>query len=625
MRNQEDPVRLAVIGHVDHGKSSLVGRLLHETGNLPTGKVEAIQGMCARRGMPFEWAFALDAFRVERDQGITIDTAQIRLKTRKRDIVVIDTPGHVEFLRNMVTGAASADAAMLVVDAAEGIQAQTRRHGQMIELLGLKQVAVAVNKMDLTGWSQARFDALAGESRDYLGSLGLDRGRIAVVPVSARDGDNLIAPSPRAAWYDGPPLLDAVSAFKSAVGADDLPLRFPVQDIYKFDERRILVGRVESGRFAVGDEVLFSPSNKTARIASIESWPGTGRVTRGAAGEAVGITLDQPLFIERGEVMSLPDSPPALTNELRARIFWLGKRPLQAGGRYRLKLNTAEHAVDVAAVDRAIDAGDLSESSGGAIARNAVAEVTLRSRKLIAADDFGANSRTGRFVLIEDTAIAGGGTIIMKDIADQRPRYAIKSAHVHTVEDAVALNDRWRAKGHKSGILWLTGLSGAGKTTLAFELERRLFGQGYDIYVLDGDNIRHGLSSDLGFAPEDRAENIRRVGEVAALFARAGVLVITAFISPYRTDRDRVRQIAPDLFHEVHIRAGVEACERRDPKGLYAKARRGEIPSFTGVSDPYEAPSAPDLVVDTEKLDVEASVGLLLDYIRRKFQVSERA
>ena len=608
------PLRVALAGHVDHGKSTLVGRLVHDTGSLPEGKLEAIRASSAKRGMPFEWAFLLDAFQAERDQGITIDTTQVWLKTAKRNYTLVDAPGHKEFLRNMVTGAAAADGALLVVDAKEGVREQSRRHAYLLSLLGLTQIVVAVNKMDLVEYAQARFAEVAREIESYLESLGVaPKG---VIPVSGREGDNVASRSPAMPWYNGPTLVEAIDGFKPSPSPVDQPLRFPIQDVYKFDERRILAGRIESGRLKVGDTLAFAPGGRKAKIASIEAWPEDAKPTEAEAGRSIGITLDDQIFVERGQIGHLEESGPVETNSLRARIVWLGRQPLVRGKRYKLKLATSEHAVEVQTIERVIDTADLASRAADAVAAGEIAEVVLRARATLAVDDARTMARTGRFVLVDGYDVAGGGTITLDGHAHTR-RDVIRSTNVKREVGRIELAERWQANGHKSGILWLTGLSGAGKSTLAIELEQHLFRKGWHVTVLDGDNIRHGLSADLGFAPEDRTENIRRIGEVAALFARAGIIVITAFISPYRADRDRVRKIAPDLFHEVHVSADLATCEKRDPKGLYAKARAGKIQEFTGISAPYEAPESPELVVDTGTHSLEACLGQLSDYVER--------
>lgn len=611
------PLKIVMVGHVDHGKSTLVGRVLYDTGSLPDGKYESIVEMCKVRGMPFEWAFLMDALQAERDQGITIDTTQIWFNTDFRDYVLIDAPGHKEFLKNMITGAAASDAAMLVIDADEGVQEQSRRHGYLVHLMGVKQVAVAVNKMDLVDHSEARFKEVKKEYRAYLKSIGVDTTQF--VPVSARDGDNVSARSENMPWYTGPTVVDVLDGFESVTAPVNQPLRFPVQDVYKFDGRRIIAGRIEAGSLKVGDELLFSPSNKKARVRSIESWNTDNLPQKVRAGECVGVTLDEQLFIERGHLASHVGNPPTETDVFLARVFWLGREPLRVGARYKLKLNTTELPVEVQEIRHIIDTGDLSEVNADQVERNAVAELVLRTDEIVALDDFGELSRTGRFVLVDGYDIAGGGIISMEGYADQRQLITVESTNIQRVDHVVTDEIRAARNGHRGGVLWFTGLSGAGKSTLAIEVERQLFEKGYQVYVLDGDNVRHGLNANLGFSPEDRAENIRRVGEVAALFARAGTIVITAFISPYRSDRDRARVAASDDFHEIYIKADVEACERRDPKGLYKKARAGEIKNFTGISAPYEPPASAELDVDTSDADVETCVTQIIGYIEDNF------
>ena len=611
------PLHVVIVGHVDHGKSTLVGRLLHETGSLPDGKVEAVAEMCRKRGMPFEWAFVTDALKAERDQGITIDVSHIRFRTALRPYVLVDAPGHREFLRNMISGSAASDGALLVIDAAEGVRDQSRRHAFLLHLLGMSQVVVVVNKMDLAEDPEARFAEIEREFRRYLSGIGI--APLAVVPASARTGANIAARDPAMAWYSGPTVAEALDRMAASAPPRDLPLRLPIQDVFKFDARRILAGRIESGRLHVGDTLLFSPSNKIAKIRALESWNTPAPLFTAAAGQSVGITLDEQIFVERGEVASHVENPPVETSVFRARLFWLGKAPLAEGKSYTLKLGTATTPVTVERVERIIDTADLSTRAGGAIERDEVGEVVLRVRGLLALDPFAANKRTGRFVLVDGYDLVGGGIVSMDGYADQRALVTVKSTNVEAVTHRVTAEMRAGRAGHAGGVLWFTGLSGAGKSTLAIELEQRLFAKGYQVYVLDGDNVRRGLNANLGFSPEDRAENIRRVGEVAALFADAGVIVISALISPYRSDRDRARHAAGERFHEVYIKAGLETCERRDPKGLYKRARLGEIRDFTGVSAPYEPPSAPELVIDTEALAVEDAMARLVDYVETHF------
>jgi bifunctional enzyme CysN/CysC len=611
-------LKIVIVGHVDHGKSTLVGRLIWETGSLPEGRYEAIRAQSERRGMPFEWAFLMDAIQAERDQGITIDTTQIRFRTERRPYVIIDAPGHKEFLKNMVTGAASAEAALLLIDAAEGVQEQSRRHGYLLHLLGVDQVAVLVNKMDLVGWSADRFGQVAEDYRAYLQGLGVRP--VCFVPVSAREGDNMMQHSPRMPWYQGQTVVEVLDGFAFKPTLVDRPLRLAVQDVYKFDQRRIIAGRIESGRLAVGDEVIFSPSNKTARVRTIEAWNVAEPPQEAEAGQSVGVTLDEQIFVERGEVMSHHEHAPLESTVFKARLFWLGRSPAEIGKVYTLKLGTLEAPATIEAIERVIDTSDLSSREATRIERNGAGEVVLRTKRLLALDEHQANPLTGRFVLVENHLPVGGGIVSMEGYPDQRGLVTVRSTNITAVGHAVTRDARSARNGHKGGVLWFTGLSGAGKSTLALALERELFAKGYTAYVLDGDNVRGGLNANLGFSPEDRAENIRRVGEVAALFADAGVLVISSFISPYRSDRDRARQAAGDSFHEIYVKASLEACESRDPKGLYQRARAGEIKDFTGISSPYEPPESPDLVIPTDELDIEDCLARLIAYVGERFR-----
>jgi bifunctional enzyme CysN/CysC len=611
-----EQLRTVIVGHVDHGKSSLVGRLFYDTGSLPEGKYEAIKAMCERRGMPFEWAFLMDSFQSERDQGITIDTAQIWFKTAKRDYVIIDAPGHREFIKNMITGASSADAALLLIDAGHGVQQQSRFHGYLLHLLGIRQIAVLVNKMDLVGWSKARFDEIQGIYSSYLAGIGVTADHF--IPISAREGGSIAQRHPELSWYQGPTVLEALDGFRPSLRAAELPLRLPIQDIYKFDERRILVGRIESGRLRVGDRVLFSPSNKTAVVASIEGW-NEPRILEAQAGQSVGFTLDEQLFVERGEIVSHVENAPVETNVFRARLFWLGHQPLKAGDQYRLKLATREVPVTVQQIERVIDADSLSVLTGAEVPRHGIGEAILRSRGMLALDEAARLARTGRFALSDGQNILAGGLIDMHGYPDQRQAVTVRATNIYKEAHRVTAPMRSARHGHAGGVLWLTGLSGAGKSTIAMEVERRLFNKGYQVYVLDGDNVRHGLNANLTFTPEDRAENIRRVGEVAALFADAGLIVITAFISPYRADRQRARSAAGESFHEIYIQADLATCETRDPKGLYKKARRGEISDFTGITAPYEEPETAELIIDTTRETVEESAQTIVEYVERTF------
>ena len=606
-------LKIVIVGHVDHGKSTLIGRLFHDTDSLPDGRMEAIEKMCERRGMPFEWAFLMDSIQAERDQGITIDTTQIRFATDKRPYVIIDAPGHIEFLKNMITGAASSEAALLLIDAKEGVQEQSRRHGYLLSLLGIPQVAVLVNKMDLVDYDAGRFGEVAETYRAYLAEIGVEA--VGFVPISAREGDNIASHSRNMPWYQGPTVLGMLDGFQPRPPLADRPLRMLVQDVYKFDQRRIVAGRVEAGRLAVGDEVVFSPSNKTARIRSIEAFATPETPSSAEAGESVGVTLETQIFVERGEVMSHLEHAPMETNVFKGRLFWLGDQPLTVGSQYGLKLGTLECPITVEAIDRVVDTEALDRDDKERIERNAVGEVVLRTRRMLALDEHHVSAATGRFVLVHDYVPVAGGQISMEGYPDQRNLVTVRSTNITAVGHGVTLDARTARNGHQGAVLWFTGLSGAGKSTLALALEAELFARGYQVYVLDGDNVRSGLNANLSFSPEDRAENIRRVGEVAALFADAGFIVISSFISPYRSDRQRARAAGGERFHEIYVKASLEVCEERDPKGLYKRARLGEIKDFTGIQSPYEEPENPQFVVDTAELSVEDGLAELLRYV----------
>jgi len=585
-------VRIVIVGHVDHGKSTLVGRLLHETGSLPEGKLEMLKAVSARRGMPFEWSFLLDALQTERDQGITIDTTQIRFRTNARDVVLIDAPGHAEFLRNMITGASQADGAVLIIDALEGVRDQTRRHGYLLHLLGIKQVVVVVNKMDRVDFSASRFAEISDEIAAHLSGLGVNPA--AIIPISARDGDGVKIHTPRIGWYRGPTVVEALDALEPARPLEALPLRLPVQAIYKFDDRRIVAGRIESGSLAAGDEIVIMPTGKIAKIKSVESWPVTPLLGRQGAGRSVGITLDRELFVERGDVIAHVGQSPSDTRRLRARIFWLHDKPLAAGTTILVRLGTREARAVVVAIDKAVDPGELSSVENSAIGRNHVGEIDISLAQPIAADAYANNPRLGRLVIEVNGRIAGGGLVLSVDAA----RRAVP-VDIVPVESALRPDERSARYRHNGAVVWLTGLPGAGKSTLARALERRLFSRGGSPMLLDGDTLRAGLNGDLGFSPEDRSENIRRIAEVATHLARNGHIAIVAAVSPAREDRAAARRIADTVFREIYVATPAEVCEERDPKGHYAKARAGALKGFTGIGNDYQPPERSELVIDT--------------------------
>jgi bifunctional enzyme CysN/CysC len=617
-----EQLKIVIVGHVDHGKSTFVGRLFHDTNSLPEGKLAQLEKAAARRGVPFEWANLMDALQSERDQNITIDTAQIWFRTPKRQYVIIDAPGHKEFLKNMITGAASAEAALLLIDAQEGVQENSRRHGYLLNLLGIRQIAVLVNKMDLVGYSQDRFNQIEAEYRQWLGSIGVTPKIF--IPIAARHGDNIASRSANMPWWNGPTVLATLDEFKVSEPPEGQPLRLPIQDVYRFDKRRILAGRVEAGSIKVGDRIVFSPTNKVSTVKSIERWSAPAS-DNASAGESIGITLTEQVFVERGAVAALETAPPYELTRFKARVFWLGRQPFARGKKYKLKLATQEVECEIDAIGKVIDSSTLGEISRGPdeefVGRQEVGELTIRTRKPVAFDAFSEVVPTGRFVIVDGFDVCGGG-IIIEDGYPRRTHDAHnKSDNIYWSHGKVTVPQRELRNGHQGCVVWLTGLSGAGKSAVATELERELFNLGRHVYILDGDNIRHGLCTDLGFSHTDRAENIRRIGEVARLFADAGIICLTAFISPYRADRELARRIVPPgKFVEVYLNAPLAVCEQRDPKGLYAKARAGEIKNFTGISAPYEPPVRPELELHTDQLSVAESAAAILAKLEEMFR-----
>jgi len=616
-QTSREQLKIVIVGHVDHGKSTFVGRLFYDTGSLPDGKFEQLKRIAERRGVPFEWANLMDALQSERDQNITIDTAQIWFQTRKRQYVIIDAPGHKEFLKNMITGAASAEAALLLIDAHEGVQENSRRHGYLLNLLGIRQIAVLVNKMDLENYSESRFRQVEEEYRAWLRSIGVE-ARV-FIPISARHGDNIASRSSNMPWWQGQTVIETLDAFQVSELPHNQPLRFAVQDVYRFDHRRILAGRVEAGVVKVGDRMVFSPSNKVSTVKTIERW-NAPPADRAVAGESIGITLTEQIFVERGVVGALESRPPYELSSFKARLFWLGREPFQKGKTYKLKLATQEVECGIESIEKVIDASTLhtvSRPGEPYVGRHEVAELTLHTRKQVAFDVYGEVAALGRFVIVDGFDVSGGGIVAQGDYPRRTHDSQTKSDNIYWSQGKVTAAQREARHGHAGCVVWLTGLSSAGKSTIATELERELFNLGRHAYVLDGDNIRHGLGADLGFSPKDRAENIRRIGEVAKLFADAGVICITAFISPYRSDRNMVRKILPEgRFIEVYVNAPLKVCEQRDPKGLYARARAREIKEFTGISAPYEAPQAPEVEIHTDQLSVQESVARILEYLQ---------
>jgi bifunctional enzyme CysN/CysC len=568
-----EQLSIVVVGHVDHGKSTLLGRLYADTGSLPEGKLEKVQAICRQQGKEFEYAFLFDAFLEEQEQGITIDTARTFFRWGQRDYIIIDAPGHKEFLKNMISGAARAEAALLVIDAREGVQEQSRRHGHLLSLLGVRQVAVVVNKMDLVECSQAAFAAIEREYRAFLGELGVTPER--VIPASAKLGDNVAETGKRMPWYRGPTVLDQLGLFAKPTTTEAQPLRFPLQDVYKFDERRILAGRVAAGRVRVGDRLVFSPSNKSAVVRSIEGFNVDQPATEAAVGRSIGVTLDEQIFVERGEIAAFESEAPLVVTSFRCNVFWMGMRPLEMGRRYLLRLATREVACEVGAIHRIIDASDLeARSRDTQVARNEVAELTLQTKAPIACDRYLDFEATGRFVIVDDYDVAGGG-IITEVIHDEHATLLERARErdLGWIAGDVTLDERSSNYGHRPGLVLLTGDPDAA-SALGRRLERRLVSDGRHAYLLESENLRRGVEADL--VATAGQEITRRFGEVARLLLDTGLIVVCTTSAFRALDVESiVALVHPAPVVSVHLGRG-EPAESVDADLVFAADRDPE-------------------------------------------------
>jgi len=551
MSSDDSRHRLTVViaGHVDHGKSTVIGRLLAETGSLPEGKLEQIRALCQRAGRPFEYAYLLDALKDERAQGITIDTARVFLNTPAREYLVLDAPGHVEFVRNLVTGAARAEAGLLVIDAHEGVRENSRRHGYLLGMLGVSQLAVIVNKMDLVGYDEQVFRRVAAEYTAFLAEIGLTPA--SVIPVSAREGANLATRSERMTWYDGPTVMEALEGFHGAVAPSSAPFRMPVQDVYKFsgngDDRRIVAGTVESGSVTVGDEVVFYPSGKRARVRTVETFAAEPP-RQAEAGQATGFTLDEQIYVTRGELVARAGQPqPEVTSRLRVGLFWLGRRPLVPGREYLLKLGTARVPVQVETIHRSLDAASLEvRSPADAVERLEVAECTLALGRAIAVDPVTRIPATARFVIVDRYDIAGGGLVREALTDPQRPlRDRILLRNYKWETSFIPAERRAARYRQQPTMLLLTGPREVDRKRLAKALESRLFEEGQIVYFLGMANLLYGVDSDLGREAEDRAEHMRRLAEIANLLLDAGVLLLVTAAELTTADLALIRTGVP--------------------------------------------------------------------------------
>ncbi len=607
---QRELLRLATAGSVDDGKSTLIGRLLLDTKLLLSDQLESLSS----RGESPDLAAITDGLRAEREQGITIDVAYRYFATPRRAFILADTPGHERYTRNMFTGASTAELAIVLLDARQGVVVQTRRHAQISALLRIRHVIVAVNKMDLVDFSEERFGELERDARDLTERVGISD--VTVIPISALDGDNVVERSERMPWYTGPPLLEVLETVDVAADhdPDEDQVRLPVQWVARpADARRVYTGQLAAGTVRAGDRVVVLPAGSETTVESVDTLDPDA--DEAIPPMSIGVTLADDLDVGRGDLIAGMENRPPAARELDVTLCWMAEAPLRPGGRYALK-HTARTVR--ATVQEILDRWDpetlVIHEGPSSLALNDIGRVSLRTSSPVLADSYEHNAVTGAFILIDEHSNDTVGAGIIREAREVIPP-AESRRDVTWHPSALDRGPRWRALGQAGATVWLTGLPASGKSTIAVALERALVDSGRVAYLLDGDNLRHGLSDDLGFAPGDRAEHIRRVGHLARLFADAGVVAVVSLVSPLRSDRLIARQLhdaAVLPFLEVHVDTDVEECERRDPKGLYARARAGEIKGFTGVDAPYEPPEEPDLHLPTAELPVDEAVKRIL-------------
>ncbi|RME30929.1 adenylyl-sulfate kinase [Candidatus Woesearchaeota archaeon] len=573
-KEQRDALTLVFVGHVDHGKSTILGRLLAETNSLHDGVLERVRQTCDGKNIPFEYAYLLDALQEEQDQGITIDITTLRFATAKRDYTIIDAPGHKQFLKNMVSGASRADAAVLVIDAEEGVREQTMKHAYLLHLLGIPAVNVAVNKMDLVNYDAERFKELEHAITSYLSKLGINLLRC--IPVSGKEGANITARSAKLAWFSGPTLLAAIDELPSPTPLTTRPLRIPVQDIYKFDEHRVVAGRVEAGTLRAGDAVIFLPSGEQTIVRRLLAWP-HAPVASARAGEPVTLELADEFLLRRGEVIVHPGQEPSISTTLTATLFWMGRDDLVQGKEYTLKLATEAVTCRIAAIHSITDSTTLERDvKRSVVKKHEVARVTIKANHPFCFDSFKDSPTTGRFVIVDDGIVAGGGIIERGAQELQSRPFVVTKAGLAPKRHLVTREERAKRYGHEGMVLWVTGLPGSGKGEIARRLERLLFDKKKNAYYLDAATVRLSLSSDLDFSEEARHEQARRVAEVANTLLHAGLIVIVNIVSPYRADREAARSlIGSRQFTEIFIDTPPERCMKRDPHGAYT--RKGTV------------------------------------------------
>ena len=611
-QTSKELLRFITCGSVDDGKSTLIGRLLYETRQIFDDQMAALEADSKKvgtQGGAIDFALLVDGLSAEREQGITIDVAYRFFATSKRKFIVADTPGHEQYTRNMVTGASTADLALLLVDARKGVLEQTRRHSILANLVGIRRMVLAVTKMDLAEFDQQTFDAITADYRAFADQVGI-RDWIAI-PVSGLSGDNVAARGSSMGWYGGPTLLDYLESVPIDSAADAAkPFRMPVQWVSRPDQHfRGFAGQIAGGRVAPGDEVRILPSGRIGRIERIVTLDGD--LDEAVAGQSVTLTLTQEIDCSRGDVITAAKDAPHAADQFEATIVWMADEPMVAGRGYWLKLATQTATATIAQPKHQLNVNTLEELAAKTLDLNGIGVAEVTTDRPIVFEPYEAgngppNRVLGGFILIDKLTNA--------TVAAGMLHFALRRAeNVHWQALDVGRETHARLKGQKPAVLWFTGLSGAGKSTIANLVEKKLAAMGRHTFLLDGDNVRHGLNKDLGFTEADRIENIRRVGEVARLMADAGLIVLTAFISPFRAEREMVRRMMPDgEFVEIFIDTPLAEAEKRDVKGLYAKARAGELPNFTGIDSPYEAPENPELWIDTTQLSAEQAADLIV-------------
>ncbi len=606
-----DLLRFTTAGSVDDGKSTLIGRLLYDTKSIFEDQLEAVAGASRRLGEDrMNLALLTDGLRAEREQKITIDVAYRYFATPRRKFIIADTPGHVQYTRNMITGASTADLAVVLVDASRGVQTQSRRHAFITSLLGIPHMVVAVNKMDLVGFAESVYDDIVRDFGVFAAKLTVKD--ITYIPLSALEGDNVVEPSTRMPWYRGGPLLTKLETVTGNARRNAIDFRFPVQCVIRpHQEFRGFAGTAVSGSVSAGDDVVVLPSGLTTRIKSVETLDGSQPMA--AAGDAVVLTTTDEIDISRGDMIVRRKNLPTVARRVDAYLCWMDATPLVPGRPYILAHTTRRVQAVIDLVEYRVNVDTLHRDATQTLSMNEIGRVEITTADPIFFDSYRLNSATGSFILIDP---ATNATVAAGMIRGETQVDTQVSAGVTWEGWNIAREEREGQQGHRAAVVWLTGMSGAGKTTIARAVERRLFEAGRRTMLLDGDQLRHGLCGDLGFSPADRAENIRRAGEVARLFFEQGAIVLCAFVSPYAADRARVRGLVPaGRFVEVFVQADVETCRARDPKGLYARSADGRLDQFTGVTAPYEAPGAPELTIDTRVTSADDAAEMVIRYL----------